>query len=323
MTAISVVIPTYNRGSLIPETLDAVLAQTVVADEIIVVDDGSTDDTASVLERYGRRIRPIRIQNSGELVARNTGLRAARGRLLAFCDSDDLWTPDFLETMAAQWLTEPGLIACYADFCILQQDSGLSGRSKFADAPAAYWSDLRGTGPDAGVFDRPIVEKLLRFQPFFPSCMMASRAAFLDAGGWDEGVSRIIGCDLATTLRVAARPPIGVVRRPLVAIRKHAGNFSADTEKMNLGDANVLEHVLRTRPELAPLERAIRNSILTRRRAALDSAFSRRDFAAMREIHRILPRERQTAKQRVKRAIASLPDPLNTLVAALVSRDRP
>jgi glycosyltransferase involved in cell wall biosynthesis len=319
MFEISVVIPTYNRASLIGETLEAVFAQTQPADEIIVVDDGSKDDTQSVLASYGSRIRPIRITNSGELVARNTGLRAAQGRLVAFCDSDDFWMPEFLATMSAQWKAEPKLTACYANFRILREDAP-SERSKFEDAPGDYWSSLRPTGPEGGVFDRAIAARLLSFQPFFPSCMMVSRAIFLAMGGWDEEVSRLVGCDFATTLRVAMLPPLGVVQRPLVTIRKHANNFSGDTEAMNLGDALVLEHVLRTRPELASLEDAIRNSIAARRRAALDSAFSRRNFAAVCDIYQLLPPNLRQSKHRAKRAIAALPTPLAALVAALVSR---
>jgi glycosyltransferase involved in cell wall biosynthesis len=318
MVKISVVIPTYNRAGLIGETLAAVFAQTLAPDEVIVVDDGSTDDTRSVLAGYGSRVRPLLVANGGELVARNTGLRAAAGDLVAFCDSDDLWMPDFLATMSAQWRAEPKLMACYSDHRILK-DGALSARSKFADAPDAYWSGLRPAGSDAGVFDCPIVERLLAFQPLFPSCMMVSRATFLEAGGWDEGVSRVVGCDFATVLRVAARPPLGIVRRPLATIRKHAGNFSGDTERMNLGDARVLEHVLRTRPELAPLQDAIRNSVMLRRRDALDSAFSRSDLAAVREIYRLLPGG-QPAMQRAKRVIAGLPRPLDRFVAALLSR---
>jgi hypothetical protein len=148
--------------------------------------------------------------------------------------------------------------------------------------------------------------------------MMVARAAFLALGGWDEGVSRSVGCDLATVLRVAARPPLGVCLRPLVAIRKHAGNFSADVEKMNLGDAGVLDYVLRTRPELAPMAPAIRDSIGRRRRAALDSAFARGDFAAVRDIYRLLAQ--RPPRQRAKRAIAGLPPPLSRLAVALARR---
>ena len=319
MAGISVVVPTYNRAGLIRETLDAVFAQTVAPDEVIVVDDGSQDDTPAVLASYGRRVTAVRIPNSGDLVARNTGLRLAQGRLVAFCDSDDLWLPDFLAVLSAQWQAEPGLLACYSDFCILQ-NGGVSARSKFADAPAGYWSGLRATGPDAGVFDGAIVQRLLAFQPFFPSCMMVDRAAFAAAGGWDEAVSRIVGCDFATTLRVAARPPVGVVRRPLATIRKHASNFSGDSEKMNLGDAQVLEHVLSSRPELAPLAAAIRASAARRRAEALDSAFARRDFAAVGAICRLLPQDARSPKQSVKCAIAGLPPTLARAAASITGR---
>ncbi len=105
------------------------LAQTLLPDEIIVVDDGSDDDTELVLASYASRVRRIHIRNSGDLVARNTGLKEARGRLVAFCDSDDLWRPDFLATMSAEWRLEPQLTACYADFCILRTASFLSGRN--------------------------------------------------------------------------------------------------------------------------------------------------------------------------------------------------
>jgi glycosyltransferase involved in cell wall biosynthesis len=319
MTDISVVVPTYNRSHLIRETLDAILAQTHAPHEIIVVDDGSTDDTRTVLASYGERICAISIPNSGDLVARNTGLRMAKSQLVAFCDSDDLWTPAYLAEMAVQWHAEPELLACYSDFLTLQNGT-FSAHSKFQSAPPGFWSGLRAMSSDSGVFDHEIAGRLLTFQPFFPSCMTVSRSAFIDAGGWDEGVSRILGCDFATALRVAMRPRLGVVQRPLVAIRKHAHNISGDTEKMNLGDADVLEYVLQTRPELASLEVAIRDSIASRRQAALDSAFSRRDFVTVRNIHRKLSPGARPVRQQIKRAIAILPPPLNTLVAAMFSR---
>ncbi|HEY8612934.1 MAG TPA: glycosyltransferase family A protein [Roseomonas sp.] len=319
MAEISVVVPTYNRAGLIGQTLDAIFAQTRPPDEIIVVDDGSTDDTRSVLARYAGRLHAMHIVNGGDLVARNVGLRAAQGRLVAFCDSDDLWAPDFLATMSAQWQADPELTACYSDFRILR-DGALSLRTKFQDAPDIYWNKLRLTGPETGKFDTSIVTELLAFQPFFPSCMMVSRAAFLDAGGWDEGVSRVVGCDFATALRMAARPPLGVVLRPLVAIRKHTGNHSGNTEAMNLGDANVLEYVLRTRPELAPVESAIRRSIAKRRREALESAFSRGDLAAVGEIERAIPRDGRQVKLRLKTAISHLPEPIGFAIATALTR---
>ncbi len=319
MAECSIVVPTFNRAALIAETLDALFAQTEAPAEIIVVDDGSTDATPRVLAGLSGKIRVIRIENSGELVARNTGLRAARGEYVGFCDSDDIWAPDCLATLRVQFGHTPDLFACYANFRFLR-DGVVSKDTKFDAAPADFWSGARPAGQDAGVFDICIVERLLKFQPFFPSCMMVAREKFLAAGAWDEGTSRLVGCDFATTLRVAAHPPIGVVHRPLVAIRKHAQNFSADTEKMNLGDANVLDYVLRTRPELARLEREIRKSMAVRRNAALDSAFSRRDFAAVRKIYALLPSGAAGGKQHIKRWITALPGGLDRLVAGLVSR---
>src|SRR5579872_1896806 len=94
MTAgVSVVIPTYNRATLIGDTIDSILRQTVPPAEVIVVDDGSTDDTAAVVARYGGAVRYHRIENSGPGVARNIGVSLARSPWIAFCDSDDIWLP--------------------------------------------------------------------------------------------------------------------------------------------------------------------------------------------------------------------------------------
>ena len=93
---ISVVIPINNRADLLPASLNAVFAQTLPPSEIIVVDDGSRGSTGTVLQRYKSGVCAIEIEYSGELVARNTGLRAASGDLVAFCDSDDLWDAGLL-----------------------------------------------------------------------------------------------------------------------------------------------------------------------------------------------------------------------------------
>src|SRR5579871_5754982 len=97
MSDVSVIIPCYNRGPLIADTLRSVLGQTHIPAEVIVVDDGSTDNTAEVVAGFPT-VRYERIANSGVCRARNVGVGLARFSWLAFCDSDDLWEPDRLET---------------------------------------------------------------------------------------------------------------------------------------------------------------------------------------------------------------------------------
>lgn len=306
MISITVVIPSYNRAELVPETLDRIFGQTIQASEIIVVDDGSTDSTQAVFATYGKRIQVIYISNSGDLVARNTGLRAASGSLVAFCDSDDLWEPDHLAMMVRFWEERDGPICAYSDFKEVR--NGIwAERTKFDAAPSDYWAGLIPAGGDRALMTGDVVSRLLQFQLFFTSCLVVDRARFLALGGWDEGVSRMIGCDFATALRVAEHPPVGVLRRATVGIRKHAGNISGDVLQMNLGDAAVLEHVLATRPSLSSHAVAIRHSITARRLAAFDTAFATGVFNDVIRIAGMVAE--LSGARRIKLAVARLPEP--------------
>lgn len=307
----TVVVPTHNRADLLAATLECVVNQTLPPKQVIVVDDGSVDATAALLARYAARgVQHVRIENSGHLVARNVGLRLAETDLVAFCDSDDLWREAFLQTASRLWSTVTGLKASYANFAIVR--AGAWSRStKFDEAPAGFWRDLRPVDNGLSVVDRPFTERLIDFQPFFPTGMIVDRRAFLDMGGWDEGVSRIVGSDFATALRVAERPPVGIINHPLVGIRKHASNISGNTETMNLGNARVLEYVLQTRPELRRIAPEILASIATRRRDALGSAFARGDMRNVQQIYALLPPAMRRPMTRLKAGVAALPAPLS------------
>ncbi|MCH8209356.1 MAG: glycosyltransferase family 2 protein, partial [Nitrospinae bacterium] len=112
---ISVIIPAYNRAYCLGETIDSVLAQTYRDYELIVVDDGSTDNTHSLVQAV-RGIKYLRIaENSGVSMARNLGIRNARGKYICFLDSDDLWVNTKLEQQALIMEVEPVLAACYTD----------------------------------------------------------------------------------------------------------------------------------------------------------------------------------------------------------------
>ena len=93
---VSVIVPSYNRADLIPQTIHSILNQSHPPAEVIVVDDGSTDDTETVLQQFGSAIKYLRINNAGQARARNIGAEASTSEWIAFCDSDDLWQPNKL-----------------------------------------------------------------------------------------------------------------------------------------------------------------------------------------------------------------------------------
>jgi glycosyltransferase involved in cell wall biosynthesis len=110
---VSVVVPAYNQAHYLPQTLDSIRAQTYTDYEIVLVDDGSTDETPAVAHHYADIVRYIHQSNQGLAAARNTGIQAARGRYVALLDSDDMWTPDYLARMMSLARQEPKTAVFY------------------------------------------------------------------------------------------------------------------------------------------------------------------------------------------------------------------
>ena len=129
--SISVVIPCFNRQEVIARSIDSVLNQTRPADEIIVVDDGSTDATVAQVRRYGQRVRLIQQKNSGASKARNVGIATAKSNWIAFLDSDDIWHPEKLEYQlkAAKKYPDAGVI--FTDTRTLNYEQGIVSSSRF------------------------------------------------------------------------------------------------------------------------------------------------------------------------------------------------
>jgi glycosyltransferase involved in cell wall biosynthesis len=109
---ITCVVPVFNGERYLRSTLDSMLGQTYTPVEVIVADDGSTDGTPAVVDSYDGRVRYVRQPNTGHGAARNLGLDAARGELVAFLDADDLWHPEKLERQMARFQARPELEAC-------------------------------------------------------------------------------------------------------------------------------------------------------------------------------------------------------------------
>jgi glycosyltransferase involved in cell wall biosynthesis len=227
MTApfVSVVIPTYNYGRFVTAAVDSVLAQTFPAGEIIVVDDGSTDDTAERLRPYGDRIRYIRQENQGLPAARNTGIRAARGELIALLDSDDLWHPRKLELQVRHLAASP--------------DTGLVA----ADSVPGLEQGWPEVGTDAPLpFQSFSVEDILVRSRFGPSGVLVRKECFDTVGLFDPALRSAEDRDM--WLRIAARFRVVKLAVPLWWYRLHGGNMSAAAARMEENEMKVLRRTL-------------------------------------------------------------------------------
>ena len=119
---VSAVIPTHNRAHLVPRAIRSALAALAPGDEVIVVDDGSTDETAAAVEAFGSEVRLLRQPQSGAGAARNAGLAAASGPLVAFLDDDDEWFPDKIELQRAFMERRPDVLFAFSDFGVRHED---------------------------------------------------------------------------------------------------------------------------------------------------------------------------------------------------------
>jgi glycosyltransferase involved in cell wall biosynthesis len=142
---VTVVIPTYNRASLVCRAVDSALAAIRPGDEVIVVDDGSTDDTGHRLRRYANRVRHLRVPHAGVSAARNRGVRESRAPLVAFLDSDDEWMPDKLELQRALMAGRPEVLFCFSDFG-LRRRNGAEVRRYFQNwhRDPRGWEEILG-----------------------------------------------------------------------------------------------------------------------------------------------------------------------------------
>jgi glycosyltransferase involved in cell wall biosynthesis len=197
---VSVVIPTFNRSRLVCEAVETVLAQSFTDTEIVVVDDGSTDDTASQLRRFGTRIVYLPQRNRGVNPARNAGIAATSGEYIAMLDSDDLWEPYKLELEVKLLDRFPSAGCAFSDFSILR-DGHLAPRGirtwhaeehewrrlyTSAHAFESLGIGMGATPPRAfDVFEGDVYERSLHEPMVLPSTALIRRSA-LGQGGFPE-----------------------------------------------------------------------------------------------------------------------------------------
>jgi len=173
---VSVIISTYNRSSLLPKAIDSVLSQSYTDFELIVIDDGSSDNTRDTVKAYGPRVKYFYQENAGLPAARNYAIRESKGQYFAFLDDDDLWHKDklLLQVKKIKELPEPAFVCC---------NSSRDG------------SPIRDLSEPSGY-----IESMCELR-MPPSCWMVSREVFNKIGVFDESY-RKIGEDLAFLFRV-------------------------------------------------------------------------------------------------------------------------
>jgi glycosyltransferase involved in cell wall biosynthesis len=173
---ISVVLPCYNRGALLARAIDSVLAQGAHAGQVIVVDDGSTDDTKDICARYGNRIEYVWQKNAGPSVARNIGVKHARNQWVAFLDSDDYWTPFHLARMAKAIEQTDGEARFYFSDMQMGEDNNC----------ITLWQTINFVPPHPVHLTKDGTNWVfLRRQPTMLQCSVFRRDAWMESGGLD------------------------------------------------------------------------------------------------------------------------------------------
>ena len=230
---VSIIIPTYNRAPFIAETIESVLAQTYRDIEIIVIDDGSKDNTAEVVKPFGDRVRYVWQQNSERAVSRNNGLKLSRGEFVSFPDSDDCWLPETLDEMVDTMQRVPAAALVAVGCAIVNRDRRVMGM-------------FHPGGNVDGVATNAFHQLLHSNIVGSPSAVLVRRSVLERAGAFDED-RRLIGVeDWELWARLAFFGPVVCRRKPLVHYRRHKGNFPI--AEMRLRYPWVVEALLRNLP---------------------------------------------------------------------------
>ena len=246
----SIIIPTFNCASLLPRALESVFAQSLGPVQVIVVDDGSTDDTAAILGRYAGRVEAIRQANAGPSAARNRGLAAARGSFVGFLDGDDTYHPDKLARQVTALAARPECGWVYSD-CWLEEE-GPSGSRLLASERYAY---ARRSALEGWLFEALIPGN------FIPVHTLLVRRSCLDAAGpFDERFWGVEDFDLL--LRLAALAPAAYLPDPLATYYLRPNTLSRDRARVDRDKYLILDKVARLYPERIPrLGRLARRAI--------------------------------------------------------------
>ena len=232
---VSVVIPCYNYGRYLVDCIDSVLAQTYNDLEIIVVNDGSTDDSSQIIRPYlaNSRLTYIEQKNAGQPTARNVGIAHSQGDFIAFLDADDMWVSSKLARQMPLF-ERPEIGVVYS-------------RSRYIDVngqPLKNKIDCKYLRPRAGR-----VTKYLLFDNFVPfSSSVFRKSCLVDLGGFDESLT--MGDDWDIMLRMSVQYRFDYIDEPLVLYRSgHSGQLSKNLEGRQINADKIMNKFMRKYPE--------------------------------------------------------------------------
>ena len=229
MTSVSIVIPTYNYGRFLGEAIESALNQSLPATEILVVDDGSTDETESVVKGFGDGVRYIKQENAGVCAARNRGVSESIGDVIAFLDADDRLEPTALEKQAAVFKSDKDVGLVYCGVREFDSDTGKTLKTYLQNAGDRVATNLL-------LWDGPVIAA--------PGLVVVSRKAFDAVDGFDTQMK--VGEDWDFCYRVARKFRVGFVSELLVNYRIHSTAAHLNVKEMERGMTRFYEKAFAT-----------------------------------------------------------------------------
>jgi glycosyltransferase involved in cell wall biosynthesis len=273
---VSVVIPAYNAEKFIARAIDCVLSQTHQPNEIIIVDDGSTDGTAKIIQQYGQKICYIYQKNAGAASARNTGIKAAKYDWIAFLDADDQWQPEKLQLQIELLRRNPDLTWATCNYIIHTYPDN---RETMA------WPAQKATSLLSGKeYLNSYIVAITAGMGWNPASMIVSRQVLEQAGLFSTGMRYVE--DLDMWLSIAYRhPQIGYVNQPLVVY--HCGTEGSFTSEMSYQEKlqcnlSLYRRHLQLASELG-CPRQLEPFIIHRLKKWIFILYCRKQFAQVRE----------------------------------------
>ena len=237
--SVSVVIATYNRADLLPETIDSVLNQRFQDFELIVVDDGSTDNTREVLRRYEPRVRYLYQENRGPSAARNLGVRHAKGAWIAIQDSDDLCAPEHLAALH-------GYVQSHPECGMVFGNGAYLGGKEHNREPIVPLDKSRRLAQNGVRLVDHFEKSIVRLQ-----ASLISKRCYDALGGHDESLWLCMDLDLS--FRLFMSYPVAYIDQVVFLYRRHQGNISRNEELRTLENIRAIEKLLKDYPQARQL----------------------------------------------------------------------